>query len=260
MRVAVHFASHPDDEMLGPPATLMALRDSGYRVVNVSCGLGRTEQEARRRGELREACRIAGFELRVPEPAIAMSSDDDIASARARLLHVIGEEVDGLEPQIVLSPSPHDRHRAHELVGRAVRDVLVGRADGPRWWMWGLWASLPFPTIGTTFDRERREEILEALSSYRGELERNDYRRLLVSRAEMNAVLGPELLFGFGTAAPAGCTHLELLTEVGIADGRWRFGRPRWFDPSEPQAELSDVGAGGWLGASSAAELVGRNA
>lgn len=260
MRVALHFASHPDDEMLGAPATLMALRDAGYRVINVCCGLGRPEQAARRRGEVSEACRIAGFELRIPDPVIGMSSGKDPASARAALQRLVSEEVDDHQPRIVLSSSPHDRHLAHELVGSAVRDVLASRAGEVRWWMWGLWASLPFPTLGVPFDAARLEEVITALSAHRGELERNDYRRLLAGRAEMNAALGPELIFGFGTEAPADCAYLELLTEVAFADGHWHLGCPRWLDAREPLEGLSaaDADADAWLTAPSPSELLDR--
>lgn len=48
----------------------MALRDAGWYVVNLACGLGRPAHAERRRAELAEACRRAGFELVIPgEPA-----------------------------------------------------------------------------------------------------------------------------------------------------------------------------------------------
>ncbi len=257
MRVALHLSAHPDDELLGAPATLMALRDCGWRIVNVACGLGRKSQGRRRGAELREACGRAGFDLHVAEPAVAMSAGDDAAAARASLLELIGSELEELGPQIVISPSPHDRHHAHELLGGAVRDALRERSGGPPWWMWGLWSSLPFPTLGTAFTAARLEEIVAALSAHRGELDRNDYRRLIRGRAEMNASLGPELLFGFGAAAPETCSHLELLTEVGYRGGGWVFGRPRWLDPAEPLVALEGPDAGAWLNAPQAADLFG---
>ena len=52
------------------PATLMALRDAGWRVVNLACGLGRPAQHQRRRAEVEEACRRAGFELLPCEPPL----------------------------------------------------------------------------------------------------------------------------------------------------------------------------------------------
>ena len=70
-RTVLHLSPHPDDEVVGMPATLMALRDAGWRVVNLACGLGRPAQHQRRRAEVEEACRRAGFELLPCEPPLA---------------------------------------------------------------------------------------------------------------------------------------------------------------------------------------------
>lgn len=244
----VHFSPHPDDELIGAPATLMALRDAGWRVVNVACGLGRPDQHGRREAEVRDASARARFEPRIARPPVEMSSGDDPAAASEHLLEIVRRELDDSQAQIVLSPSPHDRHRAHELVAAAVRDALCEREDdAPRWWMWGLWNSLPAPTLATAFDAGRLEEILTALGAYRGELERNDYRRFVKARAEMNSSLGPELLFGFGSEAPREVRFVELLTEVARVDGSWLLGRARWLEPSTPLLEPSSTSIDGWL-------------
>jgi hypothetical protein len=180
-----------------------------------------------------------------------MSGGDDPAAARERLLDVVRRELEHLGAELVVSPSPHDRHHAHELVGAAVRDVLGERGDeAPRWWMWGLWGGLPAPTLAAAFDAARLEEILAALGAYEGELERNDYRRFVKARAEVNASLGAELVFGFGSTAPPTIRFVELLTEVARADGRWLLGRARWLDPAAPLIEPGDTALDAWLGGS----------
>ena len=251
--VVLHFAPHPDDELIGAPATLMDLRDAGWRVVNLACGLGRPEQRKRREAELREACRLAGFELIVSEQPI--SRGDDRAVAHAALLDLAREAIDNLAPRIVLSPSPHDRHHAHELVACAVRDALgEGLGAAPRWWMWALWGTLPRPTLGTAFDQARLDEILSALSAHRGELKRNDYRLMVKARAAMNASLAPELLFDFGAERSSDAPYAELLTEVALCDGCWLLGSARWLDPGAPLADPTDRKIGKWLGTSSLSE------
>jgi len=120
--LVLHLAPHPDDELIGAPATLMALRDAGHEILNVACSLGRPEQEETRRAELEEACRRAGFELLVPEEGF---------EAVLRERHA----------DLVVGPSPHDRHPFHETVGRA---LVAARPE--RLWLWGLWGALPFPT------------------------------------------------------------------------------------------------------------------
>ncbi len=258
MSTVVHFSPHPDDELIGAPATLMALRDAGWRVVNVACGLGSADQHARREAEAREAATRSRFELRIAQPPVAMSSDEDLGAARERLLGIVRRELDDLQPQIVVSPNPRDRHPAHELVGAAVRDTLAERgAATPRWWMWGLWGPLPLPNLATAFDANRLAEICTALEAYRGELVRNDYRRLVKARAEMNASLGPELLFGFGGEAPQEVRFVELLTEAELVDGSWLLGRARWLAPSAPLAELGDTAIDPWLEAPSETDRFG---
>jgi LmbE family N-acetylglucosaminyl deacetylase len=219
-RVALHLAPHPDDELIGAPATLMALRDAGWRVVNLACGLGGPAQHERRERELREACRRAGFELRLGDPAAPRRS---IAAA-----------VEELAPALVVSPCPQDRHPSHVRIARAAVAMLeeLGAA-APRLWLWALWGALPRPTLACGFDRPRLEEVLAALDAHRGELERNDYRRLLRGRAEVASCLAPELLFGFGSAA-TGPPYAELLSELAWGDGAWRLGSARWLDPADP--------------------------
>jgi len=238
MGVVLHVAPHPDDELIGAPATLMALRDAGWTIVNLAYGLGRSNQRSRREVELREACRLAGFELRTPPSSSPRGGGPVVA--RAELGGLVAEAITELDARIVVSPGPGDRHPAHRVACHAVRDALGALGlRAPHWWMWALWGSLPQPTLGTAFGSGRLKEILAALSAHRGEIARNDYRRLVRARAEMHASLAPELLFGFGSSAQVGEAYAELLTEAVQADGRWLLGRPRWLDPDEP---LGDPG------------------
>lgn len=251
VKTVLHLSPHPDDELIGAPATIMALRDAGYRIVNLACSLGRPEQRARREAELREACRRARFEIRVPDDPVSLSWGDDLAAAQAELTRLILEAVEEEAPAIVASPHPHDRHHAHEAVARAARDALtLCGAAPPRWWMWGLWGDLPLPTIATDFDGVRLDEILAALGAYVGELERNDYRRLVRGRAEMNASLGAELVFGFGSPG-TGADYAELVTEVALVDGRWLLGSSGGLDPAEPLRGPSETDVRHWLYAES---------
>jgi LmbE family N-acetylglucosaminyl deacetylase len=190
---------HPDDECLGAPATLLALRDAGWEVV-VQC---RARQEGRRAAELEEACRRLGFALL---PASA-------------LLDVAGYD-------LVAGPSPHERHPTHVRVFEEVRE-----ARPARWWQWGLWGELPTPT--TVVGEDRLAEIEHALEAHVSQLERNDFRRLLRGRALMDGVRAPELLFGFGADA-LGAPYGELTTEL-LRDGdAWALGPPRVLDPARP--------------------------
>jgi LmbE family N-acetylglucosaminyl deacetylase len=248
-QTVLHISAHPDDELTGAPAALFALRDAGFDIVNLACGLGRSEQHARRTAELREACRRADFGLELPPKPIALSSSDDPVEARHELMDLIAKTATRLQPVLIVSPQPHDRHRAHELVARAVRDVVVDHRAGncSRWWMWGLWGDLPLPTIEVAFDERRLDEITGALEAHEQELGRNDYRRLIRGRGEMNASRGPELVFGFGSSGEPG-PYVELLTEAVFTNGRWLLGTPRRLDPTSAMSEPpSGVEIGDWL-------------
>jgi LmbE family N-acetylglucosaminyl deacetylase len=252
-RTVLHLSPHPDDELIGAPATLMSLRDEGWRVINVACGFGRPAQHARREGEAIEAARRARFELQLLSPQLSGAYDRDEQLLLARSIEALVREQ---KPEILVSPNPHDRHRAHELVARAARDALVALAeDAPAWWMWSIWGVLPLPNIATAFDEERLNEIIGALEAYGGELERNDYRRLVHGRAEMDGSRAPELLFGFATDT-ASVDYAELLTEVQFADARWLLGVPRWIEPSEPLTAPLSVDVTAWLAGESIAAQV----
>lgn len=224
----LHLAPHPDDELIGCPAILIALQRAGHQVTNLACSLGRPEQEAQRRAELQEACQIAGFELIIPDPLPRIDSLADPAEAEGEVASLLQKIVG--EYSVVVSPSIHDLHPGHEAVARAVRKVL-----GPEtvWWQWGLWADLPVPSILYPFNKQEMETILQALQAHGGEIARNDYRQLVEGRARANSILGPERCFGFGTEG-IDSSFAEVVAEVRRKDDRWIGGAPRLLDPKDP--------------------------
>ncbi|MEA2420553.1 MAG: GlcNAc-PI de-N-acetylase [Thermoleophilaceae bacterium] len=227
--LVLHAAPHPDDELIGAPATLMALRDAGHEIVNVACSLGRPEEESTRRAELEEACRRARFELVVLDQL---------------------SELEGVvrRAELVVGPSPHDRHPFHETVGRA----LVAAAP-ERLWLWGLWGALPFPTTIVEYGEDRLTEVQHALGAHASQVSRNDYRRLVTGRGLASTVLGGELVFGFGSEGLGG-PYAELTTEVVRVGDGWRLGAPRVLDPAEPFADPTGREVDGWLHSPSAVD------
>jgi LmbE family N-acetylglucosaminyl deacetylase len=251
-RTVLHLSPHPDDEIAGMPATLMALRDAGWRVVNVACGLGRPTQHQRRRAEVEEACRRAGFDLVTAAPPLPLSAGDDLAGAEERLVELLGQMLAEFAPALVCSPSPHDGHHAHELVGRAARRALETHpGTAPPLWLWGVWADLPFPTLIAPFDRVRLAEIQHALAAHESELARLPLDRLLEARAVLNAGVGEERVHGSGLASDPAVEFAELLSEVVLTPAGWQLGVPRRFDSEAPLASPSARPIGWWLTAES---------
>jgi len=254
----LHLSPHPDDELIGAPATLMALRDSGWEITNYAVSLGGEGQQDRRGAELKEACARAKFKLIVPDAPFHISSTDDLVLAEKELtLHL--QELIG-DYEIVVSPSPHDRHHGHEVVGRALKSAIENNSKKeprklpPRWLMWGLWADLRFPTILCEFDEDRLQEILHCLSAHAGELERNDYRHLVAGRAEANAVLGYERIFGFGSAGPKRDSDLEknnlyaeVCCEAVRVKNNWLLGSPHILDTTNMLVAPTTTNLNSWL-------------
>ena len=250
--VALHLSPHPDDEVAGMPATLMALRDAGWRVVNLACGLGRPEQHERRRAELEEACRRARFELLPCEPPLALSAGDDLAATEDALVKLLGDVLPELSPALVCAPSPHDGHHAHELVGRAARRALEAHAGPvPPLWLWGVWAELPFPTLIVPFGQERMAEIAHALAAHASELARLPLARLVEARAVISAGMAEERVRGSGVANDLSLEFAELICEVVPAPAGWLLGTPRRLVATEPFAPPSARPIGWWLQAES---------
>lgn len=246
MPTLVHFAPHPDDELIGCPASLMALRDGGWKIVNVACGLGRPDERDRRRHELEVACARAGFELHVPDGLPGIGSRDDLHRAEGQLVQTARSLIDRFDAAIVCSPSLHDRHPGHEVVARAVRRACE-RGSTARWWMWGLWGDLALPSLLCEFDRDRLEEICFALEAHAGELHRNDYRRLVEGRAAANSVLGAERAFGFKDAPSHDAELVELVCEALWHDGVWRRAQPRWLSADRALEAVAGGRIDWWL-------------
>jgi LmbE family N-acetylglucosaminyl deacetylase len=224
---------------LGCPAALLHLRERGWRVVSLFASLGTDRAErGRRRAEALEASGRARFEPVFLDPPLELGADDDLPAAVARLADEVAAVAQASGATVVVSPSPHDVHHGHETVGRGVQRAMVALPETVRWWMWGLWAELPAPNVLYAFDDRMLDRAVHVLEAYGGELARNDYRRALRGRAAAAGVIGPERVFGFGSAGPGASgsasagtlPYAELLTEV------------RWCRPSVESG--SDSGSG----------------
>ena len=179
----VHVAPHPDDEALGCPGALLHLSDRGWEVVSVIASLGFPHQWDRRRAEFEEASRRANFSPVFLEPPLGISLDDDLAEATERVASALPGIVSSHGASVVVSPSPHDVHHGHEAVARGVQRAFGSLPPSVRWWMWGIWGDLPAPNVFYPFGEPALTRMLHILEAYEGELERNDYRRLLSGRA-----------------------------------------------------------------------------
>jgi len=254
----LHVAPHPDDEAVGCPGALLHLRDRGWRVVSVIASLGFRDQWERRRAEAEEASARAAFVPVFLDPPLGISLDDDLGLAADRVAAELPVVVEAYGASVVVSPSPHDVHHGHEAVGRGVQCAMEALPPSVRWWMWGVWGDLPAPNLFYPFDEPALARILHILEAYAGEIERNDFRRLVTGRAIANAVLGSERVFGFGFPAASPLPYAEVLTEVRHINGRFMASEAHHLDEGPAAESRFDLDLTAWLASPSVRELVGR--
>jgi len=253
----LHVAPHPDDEAVGCPGALLHLLDRGWNVVSLVASLGYAGQWERRRAEAEEAAQRAGFVPVFLDPPLNLDLDGDLALATRRVATELPNIVEEYEASIVVSPSPHDVHHAHEAVGRGVQRAMAALPPTVRWWMWGVWGDLPAPNVYYGFDAAVLDRALHILDAYSGELERNDYRPFLTGRAAVNAVMGSERVFGFGSPAASTRPYADIVTEVRLVDGRFMASEPHHLDQGPEPSALYDVDLTAWLHSPTVHELVG---
>jgi hypothetical protein len=226
-------------------------------VVSVLASLGFPGQWERRRGEFEEASRRAKFVPVILDPPLGISLPDDLEAATERVALELPRILDEHDAAVVASPSPHDVHHGHETVARGVQRALARSPSSIRWWMWGIWGDLPCPNVFYPFGDPALDRMLHILAAYAGEIERNDYRRLLSGRATTNAVLGSERVFGFGSPAASALPYAEVLTEVRRLDGRWMASQAHHLDEGPLHDGQFGLDLTAWVESPSVHQLVG---
>jgi LmbE family N-acetylglucosaminyl deacetylase len=166
------------------------------------------------------------------EPLVGLTSADDLAAARDRLASIVAAELAALRPSLVLAPGLADGHHAHEIVAAAVADAVQLGGLPVTVWSWELWGQLRTPTLLVRVDHAL-DRVCAALAAHASQVARNDYFRLVRSRAAVASILGPERVFGFGQAGVA-YAAAEILSETVYSDGTWRLGAPRELNVIDP--------------------------
>ena len=150
-RVAV-VAPHPDDEAFGAGGTahLAARAGADVHPLVVARGDGGVDGRAdvsAREDESRRCCELLGLRapefLRVPSPRLR----EDPAAAGAALRERCG----GGAFDVLLVPSPLERHDTHRAVLVAALCADIGTAEA-EWWGWGVWEALPLGAFTAEVD------------------------------------------------------------------------------------------------------------
>lgn len=147
-----------------------------------------------------------------------------------------GHVLEELQPELVVAPSPHDRHPFHEEVSRDVLTAVAAAGAPTTVWLWSLWGESALPTLAIELTEARLDEIEHALEAHEGELARTDFKRLLRAQADAYGVIGAERIFDFG-APSLPFMRAELLTEIALDGDRWQLCEPRVLRAGEANVD-----------------------
>lgn len=218
-------APHPDDEVLGPGATLAAAAARGVEVRVVCVTSGGAQGEA---GEREREAALAAHELGLRPPELWRLPDRGVNERRTELCRRLEAALDHPQPDLVLVPSPVELHPDHRAVAGAVQDLLRRRL------LWGFrrreptWVaayevSVPIlPNLlvaaDVTWERKRR-----AMATYRSQLVFRAYTAMMEGVGVIRALTLP-------TGERAEAFHLLLARDLARHSRRWwvtRMGAAR---------------------------------
>lgn len=247
-------SAHPDDSSIGPPATLALLQAAGWEVIDFCCSLGGTDpdDQQRRLNEITEASKRAGIDLLLADPIAALNSKAHPERYESNLAKQIADQIQKLQPTLVIAPHPHELHPGHEVVARATLHALSAMPNPPILWCWNIWGDLPFPSLYIPFGQTVLDKLQYVLEAYEGELDRIPYWDMVRGRAVLNRALGSEKTFHFGAPLASDEPYAETLLELVHHDSKWFRGTPRVLDPQNPFMSPTDIDLTWWLNTPSA--------
>ena len=232
-RTVLILAPHPDDESITGLLALRLKEECGFRIWVVPATLGsRADRRTARAKELRAACRVLGFHLRIP-----MAIPDGVASMK-QLLDIVAD----VSPAIVFMPHAkdgHPTHRACHWMGVAAMDA-ARRIKAFHVVETEYWHPLERPNLMVAATKTHVATLRRALACHAGEVARNDYAARLPAWMSDNVRRGAELVGGLGGQAP-NVAYATLYRARMRRDGKWHvdFRGGKIIDTSTELAAVS---------------------
>ncbi len=187
-------APHPDDETIGPGATIRMHADLGDEVHAVFLTAGTTGDPtgtadkaayaALREREARAAAAVLG--IRAMEfwgyPDNHRANENDVAQLVPRLTDALR----GFAPDVVYAPHVGDQHSDHHTTAVLLQRALVGLPRAPRAFGYEVWSASAATWVVDVSSVYAAK--LAALDCYASQLEHTDIRRFVTGLNQYRAV------------------------------------------------------------------------
>ncbi len=224
---------HPDDELLTGLLPLRLKEEAGAVVTNIAVTLGSNPaRRSERLAELRRACAVVGFGVRLAEEpegfshvsAVARGLDPAGWQGRVEALAALLAE---MRPDLLLFAHAGDNHPTHigtHFLALAAA-LKYSRESGATMLVaeTGYWQPQPAPNLLIGATVEQVALLVTALAEHRGEMARHPYHRGLPPRMLETVRRCGEVVQGYGTA-PSGLVFGEAYRLAGIRQGVWQPG------------------------------------
>jgi LmbE family N-acetylglucosaminyl deacetylase len=178
-------APHPDDEVLGPGATLAAAAERGVEVRTIIVTDGAAQGEAMTRSA--EARRAAGA-LGVPGPELWGFADRSLHPDDPSLLRALTTAFGEMRPDLVLVPAPVDLHPDHRALALAVHRLVRRRRRPSPVWIAAYEVAVPLlPNVLVSADAAWERKVAAA-ACYASQLAVRPYDRVMDALAVVHSL------------------------------------------------------------------------
>jgi LmbE family N-acetylglucosaminyl deacetylase len=207
------FSPHPDDECITGALALRLSREAKWNVTNVAMTLGsKTDRQAARLRELKNACDFLGFNLIVAgENGLEKINLETRKKNRVywnACVKITSEILVAQKPRVIFLPHENDVHPAHVGTHFLVSDALKKLPRDFECFVveTEFWGQMKNPNLLVESGVEDVADLIAALACHVGEVRRNPYHARLpawlmdnVRRAEIvgnNGGAAPDFIFG----------------------------------------------------------------
>lgn len=225
-KTALVFAPHPDDECIIGGLPLRLQREGHLKVINVAVTLGSNKaRQAERWKELTGACAWLGFGLESTGPCglekINPQTRAQAPNDWAVSVKVIANLLAKHQPVAVFFPHDADANSTHVGTHHLVMDALKTM---PATFQCAaieteFWGQMARPNAMVESSQNDVADLLAAMASHTGELQRNPYHLRLPAWLQDNVRRGAELVGQQGGAAP------DFVFATLYRVRQWRQGR-----------------------------------